>query len=165
MTIIDQFFNVLTQVLRVICLGLVIVLSLTVCCKVFFRYVLDNPLVWSDEIIMFILLNLTYFGAALAAHNRSHINVEVIEGIVSHYGKSALKCYYFCVDLIFLGVTALIVVFGIKISFYSADQQTDILLLSYFWVYIILPIGLIFVILMLFKRIYQDLTSHKDDEA
>ena len=46
--------------------------------------------------------------------------------------------------------------FGVKLSLYSRDQQTDILLLSYFWIYIVLPIGLLFMILMIIKKIMEE---------
>ena len=159
MQVATSFFNLLTNFLRGICLILVIGLPVTVFFKVFFRYVVGSPLVWSDEVIMLMLLTLTYFGAALAAHNRSHINVEILESIIKKYGEKPLRIYHLVLDVVFLSVLSVILYYGVRISFYSSDQVTDILMISYFWVYLILPIGLLFIILMIFKRIFEEWTG------
>lgn len=156
---IFRFFNLLTELLQGICLVLVLALPVTVFFKVFFRYVVGSPLVWSDEVIMLMLLTLTYFGAALAAHNRSHVNVEILESLIKGRSERALRIYHVVLDSVFLVVLSVIVYFGIRISFYSSDQVTDIMMISYFWVYSILPLGLLFMILMILKRIYEDWTG------
>lgn len=159
MQVATSFFNLLTNFLRGICLILVIGLPVTVFFKVFFRYVVGSPLVWSNEVIMLMLLTLTYFGAALAAHNRSHISVEILESIIKKYGEKPLRIYHLALDVVFLSVLSVILYYGVRISFYSSDQVTDILMISYFWVYLILPIGLLFTILMIFKRIFEEWTG------
>jgi TRAP-type C4-dicarboxylate transport system permease small subunit len=150
------FFDIATVVLRWLCLTLIMGLAALVTAKVFFRYVLNSPLVWSDEIIMLILLALTYLGAALAANHRAHINVEIMETLLMKWGKTPLKVYHLLQDLFIVVTLSAISLYGIQISFFSRDQETDILLLSYFWVYILLPAGLLFMIIMILKRIFED---------
>lgn len=161
MNFVIRFFYLLTNILRGICLILIVGLPVTVFFKVFFRYVVGSPLVWSDEIIMLMLLTLTYFGAALAAHNRSHISVEILESIIGRFGEKAVRVYHLILDIVFLSVLGIIIYFGVRISFYSADQVTDILMISYFWVYSMLPLGLLFMVLMILKRIFEDWTGTK----
>ena len=142
--------------LQWLCLALIIGLTVMVFFKVFFRYVLNNPIVWSDEVIMMLMLCLTYFGAALAAHRGGHINVEIIETILGgkrSRGGSILRRIN---DIITAVLLTVVMFFGVKLSLYSRDQQTDILLLSYFWIYIVLPIGLLFMILMIIKKIMEE---------
>ena len=109
MNFIIRFFHLLTNLLRGICLILIVGLPLTVFFKVFFRYVIGSPLVWSDEIIMLMLLTLTYFGAALAAHNRSHIRVEILESIIGKFGEKAVRKYHLILDIVFLTVLSIII--------------------------------------------------------
>lgn len=153
---IRQFFNATQQIVRWICLSLLLGLTVIVFLKVIFRYLLNSPLVWSDEVIMLLLLTLTYFGAALAIRDRAHINVELLDAFLGRRSESLQKLYHLIMDCVIILMLGLIIYYGVKISFYSSNQETDILLMSYFWVYILLPAGLIFMVLMILSRIYDD---------
>ncbi len=156
MKALDFFFKTLSTLIQWFCLSLVVGMAVMVFFKVFFRYVLNDPIVWSDEVIMLMLLSITYFGAALAAHERAHINVEILEALFSRRSEKSLKILRTILDITTSVVLSVIIFFGFKICFFSRDQETDILMISYFWVYIIVPIGLLFMILMIIKRIFED---------
>lgn len=156
MKTLERLFGILLHVLRWICLGMVLGMSVLVVFSVFFRYALNDPIVWSDEVIMLMLLSLTYLGAALAASQRGHISVELLESIIKKQGESALKKMRLIQDLVIVVVLGVIAVYAFKIARFSQDQQTDVMLLSYFWVYFILCVGMLFMILMIFKRICED---------
>ena len=162
----ERLFNVTSTIVRWTCLVLLLSLTIIVFAKVLFRYLFNSPLVWSDEVIMLALLALTYFGAALAAESRAHINVEIAENIFKRWNENALKLYYLICDIIMVLLLFLVIYFAVSISIYSKNQETDILLLSYFWVYILMPIGLLFMILLITKRIYEDwFSAGKADNA
>ncbi len=44
--------------------------------QVVFRYIFNNSLSWSEELIRFLFVWLTFLGGALAINNKSHIAVE-----------------------------------------------------------------------------------------
>lgn len=161
----EKFFNMTANVVRWVCLVLLFVLTLLVFAKVLFRYLLNSPLIWSDEIIMYVLLTLTYFGAALAAESRSHIRVELADKLMQYFGSKALKVYHLISDIFISLILCIVIYFGVNISIYSRDQETDILLLSYFWVYILMPLGLVFMILLIAKRIYEDWFNTSGDNG
>jgi len=153
---INRFFKYLEVFLKVICLSLILSLALLTFVKVIFRYVLNSPIIWSDEIIVLMILVLTYFGAALAANERAHITVDLLESLFSKMGRTWVRTYHLFLDFIFIFVMVIVVIYGIKISFFSADQVTEILMISYFWVYLMLPLAVIFIILMILKRIWEE---------
>jgi len=146
----------LVTFLQWLCLGLVTGLTVMVFFKVFFRYVLNSPIVWSDEVIMMLMLCLTYFGAALAVNRGGHISVELLETILGGKASRAARILRRINDIVTVVLLAVVIFFGVKLSLYSRDQQTDILLLSYFWIYIILPIGLLIMIIMTAKKIWDE---------
>jgi TRAP-type C4-dicarboxylate transport system permease small subunit len=156
MKTLDSFFKGLSLALRWLCLILMVGMSLMVFLKVIFRYVIQNPIVWSDEAIMLTLLSLTYFGAALAAENRGHINVDLLESVLAKLSPKALRAWRLILDVVTLTVLGIVTVFGFKICLFSRDQVTDVIMLSYFWVYLILPVGLFVFILMILKRLYHE---------
>jgi len=47
--------------------------------SVFFRYVLNSPIVWGDELVRCSLIWMTFAGAALATKDNKHILVDVID--------------------------------------------------------------------------------------
>jgi len=149
----ETMFQALVKFLQYLCMGLIIGLTVVVFFKVFFRYVLNNPIIWSDEVIMLLMLSITYFGAALAAHKGSHINVELLEAMLEGKHPRIKKTLRRLNDIITIVILIIVMVFAVKLSIYSRDQQTDILFLSYFWIYIILPIGLLFMIIMIGKKL------------
>ena len=153
---IDTIYQFLVNFLQWLCLGLVIGLTVMVFFKVFFRYVLNNPIVWSDEIIMILMLCLTYFGAALAAYRGGHINVEILESMLGGKKSRGGRILRRINDIITVLLLTIVSYFGVKLSLYSRDQQTDILLLSYFWIYIVLPIGLFFMVVLIIKKIIDE---------
>ncbi len=55
--------------------------------QVFFRYVLDSPLQWTEELARMMCVLTTYFGGVVVLIAREHIRVDIIDGFVS--GKSA----------------------------------------------------------------------------
>lgn len=59
----------------------VMVLSMIV--GVFFRYVMQNSLSWTDEIALLCFSWTVFLTAALAVRDNSHVRVEVIDGILS----------------------------------------------------------------------------------
>ena len=64
-----NFFNGLAF----ISMSLIVV---TVFLQIFFRYVIQSPLFWSEEFAKFVFPWLTFGGAALAAKANSHISID-----------------------------------------------------------------------------------------
>ena len=56
-----------------ILLGVIVVIMFA---QVFFRYVLNNSLSWSEEIVRFLFIWLTFLGAALNIRDKWHIGVD-----------------------------------------------------------------------------------------
>ncbi|PTM40972.1 TRAP-type C4-dicarboxylate transport system permease small subunit [Bosea sp. 124] len=55
--------------------------------QVFFRYILNAPLQWTEELARLTCVLTTYFGGVVILITREHIRVDIIDGYVS--GRSA----------------------------------------------------------------------------
>ncbi len=73
-------FNVLTGYLSAV---VVVVTSLIVCYGVFMRYFMDSPIDWGLELSIFLLIIATFMSAAYTQLQRGHVNIEVLEHILS----------------------------------------------------------------------------------
>ena len=54
-------------------LGVIVIVMFA---QVFFRYVLNNSLSWSEEVVRFLFIWLTFFGAAINIRDQWHIRVD-----------------------------------------------------------------------------------------
>lgn len=66
---IDQIANILLA-------GLCITVVCVVLTAIFFRYVLNHSLFWSDELVRYLFVWLTLLGASVVLREREHIRVE-----------------------------------------------------------------------------------------
>lgn len=155
MAIIDGFLEGVERLLKQVCLFLVIGLSVLVFLSVFFRYLFNSPIDWADEVVGFFILGLTYIGSAVACGRRSQIYVEILESVLKKK-PGALKWLRIVTDAVVMIVLTLMAYVGMQLCIDCRAQKTGILLLSYFWVYLIMPVGVSFMVLMMIKRLKTD---------
>jgi TRAP-type C4-dicarboxylate transport system permease small subunit len=55
---------------------LMVIMFITVCLQVFFRYVLEEPLSWSEELARYAFVWVSFLGAAMALGKRLHFGVD-----------------------------------------------------------------------------------------
>lgn len=79
---------------------------------VFFRYVLNDSLTWTEEISRYALVYITYLGCATAIRRRSHIRIDVINRLLPPAGRRVLDL---AVDLLVLAFLAFLVVTTVRI--------------------------------------------------
>jgi TRAP-type C4-dicarboxylate transport system permease small subunit len=58
--------------------GLVVLMMLSIVIDVFMRHVLNQPTIWADEISCYLLVGITFLGAAYTLMLDGHIRVEAI---------------------------------------------------------------------------------------
>ncbi|MBI5581876.1 MAG: TRAP transporter small permease [Deltaproteobacteria bacterium] len=156
MTTLDRLLEELERVLKWICVALVVGLSVLVFLSVFLRYLFNSPLEWADEVVGFFILGLTYFGSAVACGRRSQIYVELLESFLKKK-PGALRWVRVLTDGVVMIALVLMVLVGLQLCVDCRTQKTGILMLSYFWVYMIMPVGVAFMLLMMVKRLKFDL--------
>lgn len=70
--------------------------------QVFFRYVLNNSLSWSEEIVRFLFIWLTFLGAALNIRDRWHIGVDFFVNLLPKRWRRGIFLFDSIVLLLFL---------------------------------------------------------------
>ncbi len=81
MKVLRRLDNLIAKLLEVlITLSLMFVVVITFL-QVFFRYLLNQPLTWSQEALMIAFVSSIFFGAALAIKNGEHLKVEIFENL------------------------------------------------------------------------------------
>lgn len=105
---------------------------------VFFRYALNNALVWPEETSRFCLIWMVFLGAPIVTYKGEQIAIEIIISRVSGFLKIGL---IFLIQFIIFFVLILLLWAGIILSIQAIPQHSTVVLwLSYFYFYIPIPI-------------------------
>ena len=106
MQAIKTFLLRLTQAIVVIMLlTIVVVLS----AQIVARYLFEAPLVWSEELVLILLLWITFLGSALCLNLRGHISIDfVVQKMPEHIQRAAqlftaILMVVFCAVLVYGG--------------------------------------------------------------
>ncbi len=86
-------------------LGIVITFAILVVMstQVFLRYVLNDSLIWSDELSRYLLIAMAFIGCATGIRKRCHIRIDVIDLILPEYARRALAVVIDALVLFYLG--------------------------------------------------------------
>ena len=129
--------------------------------SVFFRYVLNNSIVWAEEVIRFSFIWMFFLCMPEATRTGAHICLDVIPSNVHGKTKIIIDVLIEVINNIFL---AIIVYYGIKLSFINMIQASPALRIPYGIIFFALPTGAALMILFSVYRIYRILTNKTAEE-
>jgi TRAP-type C4-dicarboxylate transport system permease small subunit len=106
--------------------------------QVVFRYVLRQPLFWSEELPRYLLIWMSFLAAALAQRQNAHINIALCLTPLPARARHALKILTDMVVLIFLWI---LFYSGGLVTSVTAHHRSTALQIPMGWVYAALPVG------------------------
>lgn len=107
---------------------------------VIYRYFLNNPLIWEEEIQLALITWTIYFGAAAAFRSGSHIAIDMI---VDMFPKPVQKVFDVLIYLVITYVLFFLMMNGYSLvqQFVRTHRMTNILHLPSQYIYIAIPVG------------------------
>ena len=136
---LDNFIGKLLEVVITLCLGSVVIITFL---QVIFRYVLDQPLTWSQEALMIAFVYSSLFGAALAIRNGDHLKVDLFEKV-----PKSINIVLKSIEFIIVGVLIVVLfLYGTELvqNNFKSGQTMSMLPLKMAYVYMALPISSVF---------------------
>jgi TRAP-type C4-dicarboxylate transport system permease small subunit len=106
--------------------------------QVIFRYILNEPLPWSEELARYLMVWIASLGAVEAYGTGGHVGVNALVDNVPAVPRKLLRL------LVHLVVAVLMVVIlyqGFKLSAYLRDQVSPALEVPMTWPYLAIPAG------------------------
>ena len=98
--------NPLLQIIRNVNDAVVVVLflamTITVIIQVFFRFVIQSPLRWTEELARYLMIWLVLMASAIAMRNRSHLQVDVLTSALPQKPKRILTAIVDLLTIVFL---------------------------------------------------------------
>jgi TRAP-type C4-dicarboxylate transport system permease small subunit len=132
------------------------ILASVVGIQVVFRYILNNPLSWPEELAGYVLVWFTLFGAVVATKRKAHTIVEfLLKRVSSEVHKTMLVLSFILIS----SLLWILIITGSIVTF-KTNFPTVTLPFSWRTVYIALPISA----LLMFVRLVQiSLTTHRSN--
>ncbi len=116
---------------------LMVFLSVLMVLAVFFRYVLNSSIYWSDEVSKILLVFIAFLGSTVAYKHSAHIGIDVFAEKLPDFGKRLLNTV---IKLSFFGFWLLILIESIKMIPIFLMQKMATLEIPYGYIFSILPI-------------------------
>jgi TRAP-type C4-dicarboxylate transport system permease small subunit len=125
-------------VIRWAIIVLMLVMTVVVSAQIFFRYALNIPLGWTEELARFSFVWVSFLGASALMQVREHINVTVFTDAFPAWlrhtsGLVANLCALACIYFFFTG--------GIELTRNEWAQLAPALEMPMGWIYLSIPIS------------------------
>lgn len=116
---------------------------------VFYRYVLNDPLTWTEEVIVTVFAWMLFIGFSNGFHQRMHIRIDALLLALPMSGRKVLGT---------IAVTATIVTvlglawFGAEQTIIMLETQTPMLRISAAWAVSALPVSAVFALVHVIRH-------------
>lgn len=133
-------------------LFLIICMTILIIICIFLRYIFGITFIWAEELITFIFIGTTFFGAVLCIRDDEHISISFL---VDSLPPKFKKAFYVANTLITIAVLVILFVVSIGWIGIGGDKITNGLRIQIIWFYLFIPISFGGMILLsIFKLIH-----------
>lgn len=129
------------------------VLTIAVFAQVIFRFFLESPLAWTEELAIYCLVWLTFLGAAYAMSLKAHIGVSFLTDL---FPLRIRQIIYVIATLAGLAFYLLLVIQGYALMNQSMQQLSPVLGIPMGFVYAVIPISGLFLMMNVIVLFMKD---------
>lgn len=126
-------------------IALVVLVFITFC-GALMRYLLNNPIIWQEEVQIGLAIWVIFFGASAAFRYSNHIAIDMIVDMFPKKTQRIIEC--------FIAIVTILILFFILINgknlilqFIKTNRTTNILHIPSEYIYCAIPIGCFLMIL------------------
>ncbi len=118
-----------------------VVIVTAVAVGVFFRYVLDNPIPWTNELATIAFVWVVFVGASAALKREMHIGIDVVTQLLP---LNLRRVVAILVNLAILWILKSFIIDGLQFAIAAQVKLTPIFRLPYTWIDLAVPVGGVF---------------------
>lgn len=141
---------------RFFIIALLAVMIVAVFLQVLFRFFLDQPLAWTEELARYLLIWITFLGSAYAMAIKAHIGTEYIQKHLSPLMNKVVLTVAALLSIFFFMV---MVYQGYLLAARSMTQTSPTLLVPMGYVYMVIPISGVLLIMNALHVTWKDITG------
>lgn len=135
---------------------------LTIMLQVFCRFVLGNPLSWSEELARYAFVWITFLGAAVAYRHGAHIVVDTVIVCLPRRVQAVLG---WVVDGLIVIALLTLVVQGVGIVEVNSNVEATMLEIPMSWVYASVPVSAALMLAYQVERTVQRIRAGREFAA
>ena len=120
--------------------GMVIIIS----AQVWYRFILNDPLSWSEEAGRYLFVWISFMGAAAGVRYQVHLGIDIMDKLLS---ANAYRLVVVAVNVIIQLFLLMIIYWGFKILGIIQFQESPSMHISMCYPYMAVPVGGIFMLI------------------
>ncbi|MEJ2168524.1 MAG: TRAP transporter small permease [Desulfobacterales bacterium] len=144
------------RITSLVCIVLILFMTVEVIVAVFFRYALDAPIKWGEELARLVMVWAGLLGVSIALKDGEHIGLEALVSRLSGRALAGCNLIVHCLVGIFLAVLLL---WGINISIAAWGTFLPALQIKWTWSHLAVPISAGIQLIHLGAMILNDLIA------
>lgn len=117
---------------------LVAVITVVVAAGVFWRYVLNDSLSWTEEVARYLLIWLAAVGSIVAMHRRQHVAIDIVPELFSGVGGRVIRLL---IALVIIITCAVMSYFGWILAWNAWGQTASSFYLPLFYTTAAIPVA------------------------
>ena len=134
----DRLLEWITTGVKTVMLVMTCAIFFITTITVFTRYLLNFVPSWSEEVPRYLLVWITYLGAALAVKFKEHISLDVFFNLMP---LRARQVGHILLNGLIAVVGTIMVVYGIALVSQFKDDLMESIPVTNFWLYLVMPIS------------------------
>ena len=137
-----KFFSWLDKFEIAVVTGLLGTMIVVVFLQVFFRFVIQGSLPWSEELARYLMVWTVFIGASIWAKEGSHIGVEALVSAFPPRLKRFSIVLAGVVNVIFCIIIA-VISFEVVTFIHGSGQLSPAMRIPMYWAYLAIPVGIV----------------------
>ena len=112
MNFLDRIFDFIMSIYLILAKFFLLIMVSIICIQVFFRYVLNQSITWSEEVSLLLMVVFGFISMAIGVQKGIHLNISIFYKL---FPKVVQKIFDGIVNLLIMGVGLVMLIFGIPL--------------------------------------------------
>ncbi|MDF2183982.1 TRAP transporter small permease [Grimontia hollisae] len=154
----SNFIDIIMRLAKFLIILMSVIMILVTLTQVFFRYIFESPLTWTEELARYCFIWVTFLGAAIGLRRGFHLGVDILVNMMPKKYQTLNEILTNIVLLIFTLTVAYSSIPVLEIANFQTSPALGLKLSS---IYIVIPISMILMAIVCIERIIS-ITTNRD---
>jgi TRAP-type transport system small permease protein len=139
-----KMFQVMDRSINWVLAVLMAVMVVVIALQVWYRFILNNPLDWSEELGRYVFVWISFLGSAAGVRYQVHLGIDVLEKIVR---QNAFHYVVVLVNIVIQIFLLFVIYWGFKLLGIVQFQTSPSMLIPMTYPYAAVPVGAFFMLI------------------
>jgi TRAP-type C4-dicarboxylate transport system permease small subunit len=159
MSALVRLCDVVEKSIKVIMAALIAGMVVLIAAQVGFRYALNEPLAWTEEVARHLMIWAGLLGAAVAYRHKGHLGMDIL---VMHLSRPWRRGVEMIVQALAIGFFGILVIHGIPLVERTMRQFSSAIRIPMGYIYASIPVGSALILLFAMEGIVRVWSDQED---